>query len=223
MRELYAPTARRSGVTSVAIRCTSGVVCTGPSSPGRAFPLFATRVPWLNCRISANPLLTTVILTLTSPSHLDLMTPSFECLTNKRLHFLHLNAVAYCQRPLRSRYRRPGPGQLSLQSRKRDYHRCRGRDPRVFLGCKDGDRQGGGVCVFIRSDLAFSPCVDFQNDELECVCLDLLLPKTKPILVGACYRSPTRMDLCYLLEDTLSNCHSFMPRESVLLGDFDTK
>jgi len=49
---------------------------------------------------------------------------------------------------------------------------------------RDRDRHGGGVCCYIRNDFAFSIRNDLNvlNDEF--VFIELLLPKTKPILVG---------------------------------------
>ena len=46
---------------------------------------------------------------------------------------------------------------------------------------RDRDRHGGGVCTFIRYDIAFSERTDLK---LEAVWCDILLPKTKPIIVG---------------------------------------
>lgn len=86
---------------------------------------------------------------------------------------------------------------------------------------KDRDRHGGGVCLYIRSDLAFNTRPDLLRDELECVWIELLLPKTKPLLVGACYRPPTQSDYFRLLEDTLSSSENVM-KETFLLGDFNT-
>ncbi len=55
---------------------------------------------------------------------------------------------------------------------------------------KDRNRHGGGVATYIRSDLAFSERNDLQSINLESVWVEILLPKTKPILVGTCYRPP---------------------------------
>ena len=54
----------------------------------------------------------------------------------------------------------------------------------------DRNRHGGGVACYIRKDLAFNPREDFSPD-IENVFLDILLPKSKPILVGILYRPPT--------------------------------
>ena len=52
---------------------------------------------------------------------------------------------------------------------------------------KDRNRKGGGVCLFIRSDIAFNPKPELSADDLESLYVNILLPKTKPILIGVCY------------------------------------
>ena len=53
---------------------------------------------------------------------------------------------------------------------------------------RDRLRSGGGVCLYTRTDLAFNPRQDLEKEGLEAVWLEVLLPKTKPILIGACYQ-----------------------------------
>ena len=85
------------------------------------------------------------------------------------------------------------------------------------------DRQtataGGGVCLYIREDLAFNPRPDLDNINLETVFIDLLLTKTKPILVGCCYRPPNQTDFVDNLQDLLSKIPS--DSENFILGDFN--
>ena len=59
----------------------------------------------------------------------------------------------------------------------------------------DRNRHGGGVCLYIRSDISFSPRTDLQTDNLETVWAEVLVPKTRPILTGICYRPPRQSDL----------------------------
>lgn len=54
-------------------------------------------------------------------------------------------------------------------------------------------REGGGVCLFIRTDLSFIPCPEIQIETLEAAWVEIRLPKTKPIVVGVCYRPPNKM------------------------------
>ena len=48
------------------------------------------------------------------------------------------------------------------------------------------NRHGGGVVCYIRNDISFNVRCDFSN-EITNIVLDMLLSKTKPILVGILY------------------------------------
>jgi hypothetical protein len=84
---------------------------------------------------------------------------------------------------------------------------------------RDRDRHGGGVCAYIRSGLAFNERSDLHNTNLEISWVEILLPKTKPILIGSCYRPPKQSDFLELLENVLINVRSDI--EWYLLGDFN--
>ena len=87
---------------------------------------------------------------------------------------------------------------------------------------KDRNRHGGGVCVFIRNDIAFNIRTEFYHEELEAVFIDILLPKSKPILLGILYRPPTQSAFYDILETVLQYCQNFNEQESIFLGDFNT-
>ena len=53
---------------------------------------------------------------------------------------------------------------------------------------KDRKRDGGGVCIYIHSDLAFNPRLDLDIPKMEAIWTEILLPRCKPIIVGSCYR-----------------------------------
>ena len=50
---------------------------------------------------------------------------------------------------------------------------------------RDRNRHGGGVCLYIRSDIAFNTREDLQHQDLESLWIELLLPKTNPFF--SCY------------------------------------
>ena len=83
----------------------------------------------------------------------------------------------------------------------------------------DRDRHGGGVCVYTRKDLAVNPRNDLQNPNLEAIWIELLLPKSKPILCGTVYRPPTQSDFFSHLESVYSSINIGM--ETIILGDFN--
>ena len=87
---------------------------------------------------------------------------------------------------------------------------------------KDRNRHGGGVCIYIRSDLSFNIRSDLYHDDLEAIWIDLFLPKSKPILCGAIYRPPTQQNFYTILDLVCSRSRAFLEQETILLGDFNT-
>ena len=83
----------------------------------------------------------------------------------------------------------------------------------------DRSRNGGGVCMYIRNDLAFSLLQDLKIEGIESIWIEILLPKTKPIVVGACYRPPKQNDFLELFEQTLNKLRPDC--EQIILGDFN--
>ena len=85
---------------------------------------------------------------------------------------------------------------------------------------KDRSTDGGGVCVHIRNDVAYNRRTDLNSDTVEAVWIDILLPKTKPILTGICYRPPKDNNFYINLETILAPTVSFQ-NELLILGDFN--
>lgn len=83
----------------------------------------------------------------------------------------------------------------------------------------DRSRIGGGVCMFIRNDLAFSLLQDLKIEDMEAIWIEILLPKTKPIIVGTCYRPPKQNDFLDLFERALNKLRPDC--EQIILGDFN--
>ena len=85
---------------------------------------------------------------------------------------------------------------------------------------KDRNRHGGGVCLYIKNNIAFNQRDDLNNDNIETLFVDILLPRSKPIVVGVCYR-PDPEDLEFLIqfEETVSKIKSDC--EIMILGDFN--
>ena len=52
-------------------------------------------------------------------------------------------------------------------------------------------------------DISFSYRNDLESDNLEVLWCDILMPKSKPVVVGACYRPPKQNDFIEKLEDIL--------------------
>ena len=92
--------------------------------------------------------------------------------------------------------------------------------PGYIFTRKDRNHQGGGVGMFIKNSLTFNVRSDIGIDT-ESIWVDLFLPKTKPILIGVCYRPPKHNDFIEKLEQSFSNCDSIINNECIILGDFN--
>ena len=70
--------------------------------------------------------------------------------------------------------------------------------------------------MYVRSDIAFNTREDLDVEGQEGVWTDILLPKSKPILIGCIYRPPDQSDFVEHLEHVLLLCIS---QETCILGD----
>ena len=50
--------------------------------------------------------------------------------------------------------------------------------------------QGGGVGIYILSFAPFQRRVDLEQNEIDCIWIEILFPKTKSFLIVIMYRSP---------------------------------
>ena len=51
-------------------------------------------------------------------------------------------------------------------------------------------RKGGGVCIYLLTNLNYRIRDDFNNDDLECLFVEISKPRSSAFLVGTCYRPP---------------------------------
>ena len=84
----------------------------------------------------------------------------------------------------------------------------------------DQNRHGGGVACYIRNDISFSVRGDFSS-EIENIFLDILLPKTKPLLIGILYRPPDQSKFLDNLSTSISQTYSFNEQEVYILGNLN--
>lgn len=80
-------------------------------------------------------------------------------------------------------------------------------------------RNGGGVCAYIRNDISFTLADYLSVDDLESVWLELLLPKTKPIVIGTCYRPPKQNNFLEFFDTAFKLIRPEC--EVIILGDFN--
>ena len=84
----------------------------------------------------------------------------------------------------------------------------------------DRNRHRGGVACYIRNDISFNPRGNFSS-EVENIFLDMLLPKTKPILIGILYRPPKQSKFLDKLSTAISETDNFDAQEVYILGDLN--
>ena len=148
---------------------------------------------------------------------------SFDCFSRKGLHFLHINARSLLPKisELKLLVHKTKVAVLSITETWLD---STVTDNEVALDGysiirKDRNRNGGGVCMYIRQDLAYNPRDDLNSDNLESVWCEILLNKTKPIIVGTVYRPPSQTNFLQFFELTLTKLRSDL--EVYILGDLN--
>ena len=62
--------------------------------------------------------------------------------------------------------------------------------------------------MYISSNLSFSQRNDLDSEGLEVLFCDIILPKSKPIVIGTCYRPPKQSDFIEKLEESLFKIRS---------------
>ena len=87
-----------------------------------------------------------------------------------------------------------------------------------LLRC-DRNRHGGGVACYIRNDLSYNVKSHFPKD-IENIFFELLLPNTKPIVVGTIYRPPNQTNFMEIFNENLSKVDTNNV-ETYILGDFN--
>ena len=87
-----------------------------------------------------------------------------------------------------------------------------------LLRC-DRNRHGGGVACYIRNDLSYNVKSYFPKD-IENIFFELLLPNTKPIVVGTIYHPPNQTNFMEIFNENLSKVDTNNV-ETYFLGDFN--
>jgi len=83
---------------------------------------------------------------------------------------------------------------------------------------RDRNRHGGGVACYVNNSIHYNERSDFPCD-FENIFIDILLPKTTPILFGVVYRPPKTLNFDELLSNSIANSGSFDKQEVYILGD----
>ena len=69
---------------------------------------------------------------------------------------------------------------------------------------RDRNRSGGGVAMFIRSNISFINRNDLVPEVLEQICVEISRPNSKPFLVSSWYRPPnSKIEMFHYFEEFL--------------------
>ena len=151
-------------------------------------------------------------------------TNDYEIFKRRGMHFLHLNINSILPKidELRLIAKNVNPSVLGLTETKL-HSSVFDEEIKIdgySLERSDRNRKGGGVACFIKDDLSYNIREKF-SDEIESIVLDIMLPKTKPILIGVVYRPPDKMDFLEHFSEAIVNSENFDNQEVYILGDFN--
>ena len=129
-------------------------------------------------------------------SFIDLNKGCWECFKKKGLHFIHANTRSIFHK-LPELKQIAEETQAAVIAITETWLDSSYPDASVSI---DGyniirrDRLGhaGGVCAYIREGLAYNARPDLNNTDLEDLWFEILLPKSKPLYVGVCYRTDNK-------------------------------
>ena len=142
---------------------------------------------------------------------------------HRGLHFLHLNINSLLPKidELRHIARLTNAAVIGISESKLDDSVSTSEiqiDEYDLLRC-DRNRHGGRVGCYIRNDLSYNVKSYFSKDR-ENIFFELLLPNTKPIVVGIIYRPPNQTNFMEIFNENLSKVDTNNV-ETYILGDFN--
>ena len=86
---------------------------------------------------------------------------------------------------------------------------------------KDRSRNGGGVCIYLRSSINYKIRDDLFPSELEAVCIEIIKPHSKPFLVTTVHRPPSASSDFFDLFEKLIKAIDNENKEMYVLGDLN--
>ena len=175
------------------------------------------------CTLTDLPYADSAINTPSEPKNIRVHDIDLSCFKAKGLHFIGLNIRSLLPKlsELKLLTANISPATICLSETWLDDSVTDNEIalPNYSIVRKDRNRHGGGVCLYIRSDLSFNVRSDLHTSTLEAVWIDLLLPKTKPILVSSIYRPPDQHT--FLDDFSVVLKQIGIDQESYILGDFN--
>ena len=86
---------------------------------------------------------------------------------------------------------------------------------------RDRNRNGGGVAMFIRSNISFINRNDLVPEVLEQICVEISRPNSKPFLVSSWYRPPnSKIEMFHYFEEFLKLA-DIENKQLIITGDLN--
>ena len=146
-----------------------------------------------------------------------------SCFNQKGLHFIHLNVRSLLPKisEVRELAKRTKAAAIGITESWLD-STITDNEVKIHgynIVRNDRNREGGGVCIYVRNNLAFLQRADLLSKHVESLWLEILLPKTKPIVTGIVYRPPDQSSFLTHFESIMNKIRSDV--EIIILGDFN--
>ena len=82
-------------------------------------------------------------------------------------------------------------------------------------------RSGGGVCIYLRSNINYQIRDDLCDDHLECVVIEIIRPHSKPFIVSTWYKPPNSPQDIFRQFESLIDKVDSEQKDFYLLGDLN--
>ncbi|XP_071959824.1 uncharacterized protein [Antedon mediterranea] len=158
-----------------------------------------------------------------SSSNSDSIIDPAEVLKGKGMHFLHVNARSLLPKisELRTLVGGTKVAVIAVTETHLDSSITDNEIhiPDFQLYRQDRARAGGGICLYFKSTLAVTMRSDCDNANIQALWFEVHLPRTRPIIVGVCYRPPKQRHGEFI--DGMDDIMEQLPRNSeiYIFGD----
>ena len=82
-------------------------------------------------------------------------------------------------------------------------------------------RSGGGVCIYLRSNINYQIRDNLRDDQLECVVVEIIRPHSRPFIVSTCYKPPNSPQDTFRQFESLIDKVDSEQKDFYLLGDLN--
>ena len=86
---------------------------------------------------------------------------------------------------------------------------------------KDRTRNGGGVCIYLRSSINYKIRNELISNELEAVCIEITKPNSQPFIIITVYRPPNASPDFFIHFENLTQLLDDEMKEIIILGDLN--